>query len=533
VIQGNNWHPDLVALKYAEPLLPPSPAVQATLASIIGSEIHDFVQSSDRDALLDTDDDGEHAPLLLSTLDLSHWTSLMYVSTLEGGIEKALTRLREAHAVLAHLLERDELELEEANRSTHLVECALRTANPHEDWSDRPAPTRAADSGTSLHPILGRLNIPHAHQAALEDFGECIQSTQMDQEMASHDSSGKGPAIPFLPPRTVEIRLNARSHRTWCLNNINLLAPIPTSVWKIWANLSDSEVKTCEDKALSSASQAVEAGTVANAFPLALYEHHKCTTSSVLLHAKQDVLTCPPRLAQYTSKLWNCRRPYLRCACSQNAKSGCRGTMIWFDHSVWFMLNNLDRFFDSRYPSLATKFGAFITWISTAGLLTVKTQITFMSFRRLMETAAAELAAHPNDKLLAKYLDAPGARQVERLFKPASFSLETTPSPSPTASSRKRRLNMNVSQKMPSIATPMDNAVDPTSNDNFTQEVDEGVTTKTFDHLNVTLTVMRLHLTLLPLSSLQLPLIESAKLTLIRPRRRSLALQLRFGLGHL
>jgi hypothetical protein len=196
-------------------------------------------------------------------------------------------------------------------------------------------------------------------------------------------------------------------------------------------------------------------------------------------------------------------------------------------------LNNLDRFFDSRYPSLATKFGAFITWISTAGLLTVKTQITFMSFRRLMETAAAELAAHPNDKLLAKYLDAPGARQVERLFKPASFSLETTPSPSPTASSRKRRLNMNVSQKMPSIATPMDNAVDPTSNDNFTQEVDEGVTTKTFDHLNVTLTVMRLHLTLLPLSSLQLPLIESAKLTLIRPRRRSLALQLRFGLGHL
>jgi hypothetical protein len=84
------------------------------------------MQTNDRAALLDTDDQGEHTPLLLSTLDLSHWTSIMYVSTLEGGVEKALTRLREAHVVLAHLLERDELELEEANTNTHLVECALR-----------------------------------------------------------------------------------------------------------------------------------------------------------------------------------------------------------------------------------------------------------------------------------------------------------------------------------------------------------------------------------------------------------------------
>ena len=359
-------------MNYVEPLPPPSPAVQATVASIVGPEIHEFVQTTDRAALLDLDDEGEHAPLLISTLDLSHWTSIMYVSTLEGGVEKAMARLREAHAVLAHLLERDELDLEEANANTQRVERALREANPHEDWTNRPTTTPAGEAASSMHPILGKLNIPHAHQAALEDFGESIQSTQMDQDMVSADSSDKGPAIPFLPQRTVEVRLNARSHRTWCLNNINLLAPIPAYVWKVWENLSKSEVKSCEDKALSYPSQAAESHAVANAFPLALYEYHKCTTSSVLLHAKQDVLTCPPRLAQYTSKLWNCCRPYLRCACSQNAKGGCRGTMIWFDHSVWFMINNLDRFFDSRYPSLATKFGAFITWISAAGLMAVK-----------------------------------------------------------------------------------------------------------------------------------------------------------------
>jgi hypothetical protein len=163
-----------------------------------------------------------------------------------------------------------------------------------------------------------------------------------------------------------------------------------------------------------------------------------------MVHAKQEVLTCPLRHQQHTSKLWNCRRPYLRCACSQNAKSGCRGNMIWFDHAVWFMLNNLDRFFDSRYPSFTAKFGAFLTWISSAALQAVRMQLIFIAYRKLMEIAAVELAANPIEKLLAKYAEAPGAQQVERLVKPATFSLETAPSPSPLPVSKKRRLNMNV-----------------------------------------------------------------------------------------
>jgi hypothetical protein len=88
----------------------------------------------------------------------------------------------------------------------------------------------------------------------LEDLGEYIQSTQIEQELASIDALGRDPAILLLPPRTIEVRLNNRSHRTWCLNNINLLAPIPTSVWKVWANMSEGEIKACEDRALSSAS---------------------------------------------------------------------------------------------------------------------------------------------------------------------------------------------------------------------------------------------------------------------------------------
>ena len=118
--------------------------------------------------------------------------------------------------------------------------------------------------------------------------------------------------------------------------------------------------------------------------------------------------------------------------------------MIWFDHAIWYMLNNLDCFFDSNtYPSLPTKFGAFLTWINAATYNAVKAQVTFIAFRRLMEIAAVEQAAHPNDTFLAKYGDAVGARTVERFFKPASFSIATTPSQSP-APKRYRRINVNV-----------------------------------------------------------------------------------------
>jgi len=117
--------------------------------------------------------------------------------------------------------------------------------------------------------------------------------------------------------------------------------------------------------------------------------------------------------------------------------------MLWFDHSVWFMINNLPKFFpNSTYPSLSSKYGAFLTWMKGAAKLAVKQQITFIAIRRLMDTAALEFATDPLQKLLSKHYEAPGARKVERLFKPASFSLEVS---APTPPQKRRRLNINVS----------------------------------------------------------------------------------------
>lgn len=61
---------DLAELGYKNPLPAPSPAVQGTLASLNSAAIHSFIQEQETAALLDLDEDGEHAPLLLATLDL-------------------------------------------------------------------------------------------------------------------------------------------------------------------------------------------------------------------------------------------------------------------------------------------------------------------------------------------------------------------------------------------------------------------------------------------------------------------------------
>jgi hypothetical protein len=124
--------------------------------------------------------------------------------------------------------------------------------------------------------------------------------------MASLEAAEKGPATPFLPERAVEEQLASRSHRTWCLKNINLLAPISLSMWKIWADISDSEAVAYEERALSCMGMFKEPQVMAHAFPIAIYDHHKCTSSIIKIHAKQDVLTCAPRHPKFISQLWNC-----------------------------------------------------------------------------------------------------------------------------------------------------------------------------------------------------------------------------------
>lgn len=155
-------------------------------------EIHSFIQKTDLEAFANKDDEGMHAPMLLATLDLSHWTAIMQVAITDK--TAGLTRLRQAYEALPSILDRDELELEEATRNTKTVEAYLRLANPHESWThdvsslpttDITGDTPPASSpSAAAHPLLSKLKLAPAHKSALDDLSESIYSTQAESARA-------------------------------------------------------------------------------------------------------------------------------------------------------------------------------------------------------------------------------------------------------------------------------------------------------------------------------------------------------------
>jgi hypothetical protein len=62
--------------------------------------------------------------------------------------------------------------------------------------------------------------------------------------------------------------------------------------------------------------------------------------------------------------------------------------MLWFDHAMWFMINNLEHFFDETYPNLAAKYAVCT----------------------MMEDVALEATVNPDNCLLAKFYELGAAR---------------------------------------------------------------------------------------------------------------------------
>ena len=446
------WATDLLALGYGEPLPAPSPAVQATLASISTPSIHEYILQHDNAAFLDRDEEGEHAPLLLTTLDLSQWTLILALA-IKKDEDKCLEQLKLAQDDLPAILDNEVEELEIANHNAKLVELALRKANPHEFPKNA---TVLADSSVSPapHPLLGGIIIPQAQKAALEDLVSSIQTSQEEIDLALLTSSGRGPIVPFTPPRTVEYEVAQNGHRCWALPNINLLAPISIHMWRTWANLSLAEVEALKSNVIHNTGLLRDPQDIPNSFPLSLYDHHKCNLQELKVHTKQDLQTGHGRSDKFTSALWNVQRPYLRCLCAKDASTGCRGDIMWFDHATWYMVNNLGTFFpDSDFPTLASKFVAFITWLSEAARVAVRFQVAFSYSRELMTEAALGFMADPNAKLLAQYPDGMGVRKIERLFKPANFSVTNPATPNANVGSKRPRGTINCNASPDTSAT--------------------------------------------------------------------------------
>lgn len=442
------WCEDLVKLGYAPPLPAPIPAVQSTIAAINIPEFHSYIQEADLAAIGDTDDEGLHAPLLLDSLDLAAWTSLFVLATTDS--VKAVSRLKVAQTRLADLLCEDEAEADRSALLAQKVESVLKLANADELTAETASAVAGhisgsgAGAGTVAHPLLAKLTISAADMSALENFSDDIQMSQAEKHKNTMIAS-KGPVVPIKPNRSVELLVADYQHRMWAIGNTNLIAPISIPMWKAWAGFSDQEVENCKKQAFNNMGVLRAPMDLMHAFPLNMFDHSKCTTVEVKLHTKQDLPTGHNRKESHLSEMWNVQRPYMRCLCNPRATSGCKGSIIWFDHAVWTMINKLEVFFPN-YPTAIARLAAFMIWMHESAKVAVKAAIVFQVGREQMIKAAIQLAENPSQRLLMDISDTPIASKIERLLKGPKFSLAHPGSPSQAPSPyKKQKLNLNSS----------------------------------------------------------------------------------------
>ena len=427
---------------YGPPLPAPIPAVQATMAAIDIPEFHAFIQDTNIVAVNEADEEGLHAPLLLDTLDLAAWTSLFVLATSDK--QKTVDRLRSAHSRLPELLVKDELDAVRSAVLAQKVEAVLKLANQDELTSEAAKTITGPDfiTGNAAHPLLAKLKISNTDLSALEEFSEEIQSSQVEKQKSAMVTN-KGPIVPIKPSRSVELLVTEFQHRMWAVGNTNLIAPISIPTWKTWAGMTENEVESCKKQAMSNIGVLRAPMDLMHAFPLTMFDHSKCTTLEVKLHTKQDLPTGHNRKESHLSEMWNVQRPYMRCLCNPRAVNGCKGSIIWFDHAVWTMINKLEVFFSS-YPTSIARFAAFMIWMRESTKMAVRAAIVFQTSREYMIRAATQLSKNPHQRLLTEIVETPIANKIERLLKGPKFSLAHPGMPNQAPSPyKKQRLNLN------------------------------------------------------------------------------------------
>ena len=437
------WQEGLVALGYGPPLPAPIPAVQVTMAEIDILEFHTFIQETDTVTANEADEEGLHAPLILDTLDLAAWTSLFVLATSDK--QKTDDRLRTVHSRLLDLLLEDEKDAVQSAVMAQKVEAVLKLANEDALTSETARSVSGPDTitGNATHPLLAKLKISNTNLCALEEFCVEIQSSQVEKQKNAMVNASKGPIVLIKPSRSVELLVAEFQHRMWAVGNTNLIAPISIPMWKTWAGMNESEVESCKKQAMSNVGVLRAPIDLMHAFPLTMYDHSKCTTLEVKLHTKQDLPTGHNRKDSHLSEMWNVQRPYLRCLCNPKAISGCKGSIIWYDHAIWTMINKLEVFFPS-YPTSIARFVAFTIWMRESAKVAVKAAIVFQTSREHMIKAAIQLSENPHQRLLTDIAETPIANKIERLLKGPKFSLAHLGTPNVASSPyKKQRLNLN------------------------------------------------------------------------------------------
>ena len=311
---------------------------------------------------------------MLAILDLSLWTWVFEFanSRVLTDKQKALDCLQEFNELLPKLVAQDFEENEQADENTRATEVVLQLANPMANLDAEKG------LGSSSHSFLMNLTIDSLNKVALEDFKDAITNSQCEIEQSTLIPLGKRIVIPFKPARAVEDAVSQIDHNCGKLENLNLSAPIVPSAWRIWADLKTAEIEECHEQALWDKNFISSGNSFSHAFPISAFDYRKCNVPHVKLHTKLPCPTGNDRRPSHSKEMWNIFRSYLRYTCSSLAIRDCNGSMVWWNHTVWYVINHLEKFFPhNEHPSLMVKFVAFIIWVSGPGRLATLCQLAF------------------------------------------------------------------------------------------------------------------------------------------------------------
>ena len=91
--------------------------------------------------------------------------------------------------------------------------------------------------------------------------------------------------------------------------------------------------------------------------------------------------------------------------------------MLWFNHTIWFTIHNLDGLFLAK-GHLCSKYVAFLCWFKIITNKVAKASISFIHIHSMMIKGSLKYTMVPKGKLLAKCGEGHGACKIERMICP-------------------------------------------------------------------------------------------------------------------
>ena len=252
--------------------------------------------------------------------------------------------------------------------------------------------------------------------------------------------------IPLLPPRQVELDAIRLENELWDFELINHKAPFSISSLALICSLTTERVDQCKNFALQARH------LLANDFffdiphiKLSDIDQSKCSNIALIARTKGAINPDNTKDSKkFLKNCWNTFRPFLKCQCKRlDPNSSCNASIIWLDHLLWFVFQNLPWFFS--FNSSPAQVYAFIGWVAKLPLEICTALIVYSYFHDHMLEAAKSLVSYsPNSPLLPKIFGTPLANTIDSILKPFKDKELYTRSPftpgSMASSSKKPRL---------------------------------------------------------------------------------------------